>query len=253
MNGPRATGFGLLLGLAFAAFFMPAAQFMPVAMAQVGPPGGPSGRPPPSGTNPNRQPLPDQSISPRTSDPEAYDAIDLFSRLCVSTHGSQVRATAIVGGDDSAIEKMQPGMLRGMENGQVGGTGWIIRMPLGDRILLEFPPDLSCVVRVPHVRAADIEAGFRNLLDQYSASGQFAVHRIADQTQTIDKDGKPTTSERGAPADKLKFHILAYRMSLPDSTETAELVLQTTDSDKTGIQANIVYSLVPGSAGNGAR
>jgi hypothetical protein len=240
MNGPRTTGFGLLLGLAFAAFFMP------VAEAQTGRP------PPPSGSNPNREPLPDQSISPRTADPEAYDSIDLFSRLCVSTHGSQVRASAIVGEDDSAIEKMQPGMLRGMEGGQVGGVGWIIRMPLGDRILLEFPPDGSCVVRAPHVRAAEIEAGFRNLLDQYSANSQFAVRRIADQIRTIDADGKPVTSERGDKAAKLKFHILAYRMSLPDSTEAAELVLQTTDSDKTGIQANIVYSLVRDSAGNGA-
>jgi hypothetical protein len=248
MNGPRATGLGLLLGLAFAAFFMPA------ALAQIGPPGGPSGRPqPPGGANPNREPLPDQSISPRTTDPEAYDSIDLFSRLCVSTHGSQVRATAIVGEGDSAIEKMQPGMLRGMENGQVGGTGWIIRMPLGDRIVLEFPPDGSCVVRAPHVRAAEIEAGFRNLLDQYSANGQFAVHRIADQTQTVGPDGKPVPSERGDKADRLKVHILAYRMSLPDSSEAAELVLQTTDSEKANIQANIVYSLVPGSAGNGAR
>ncbi len=248
MNGPRATGLGLLLSLAFAAFFMPASIFfMPKAMAQSGRP------PPPSGTNPNREPLPDQSISPRTADPEAYDSIDLFSRLCVSTRGSQVRATAIVGEGDSAIEKMSAGMLRGMENGQIGGTGWIIRMPLGDRILLEFPPDGSCVVRAPHVRAAEIEAGFRNLLDQYGASGQFTVHRVADQTQTIDPDGKPVTSERGDKANKLKFHILAYRMSLPDSTEAAELVLQTTDSDKTGIQANIVYSLVPDSAGNGAR
>ena len=239
MNGPRATGFGLMLTLAFAAFFLAP------ALGQS--------RPPPSGANPNREPLPDQSVSPRSADPEAYDSIDLFSRLCVSTHGSQVRATAIVGGDDSAIEKMPPGMLKGMENGQTGGTGWIIRMPLGDRILLEFPPDGSCVVRAPHVRAAEIENGFRNLLDQYSANGQFAVHRIADQTRTIDPDGKPVSSERGNSANNLKFHILAYHMSLPDSTGAAELVLQTTDSDKTGIQANIVYSQVPESAGNGTR
>jgi len=235
MNGPRATGFGLLLGLALAAFFMSPAQ------AQFG-------HQQPSGANPNRDPLPDQSVSPRTADPEAYDAIDLFSRLCVSTHGSQARAAGIVGDGDTAIEKMTPALLRGMENGQNGGVGWIIRMPLGDRILLEFPPDGSCVVRAPHVKAAEIEAGLRNLLDQYSSNGQFVVHRIADQTRTIDADGKPVEGQK-PPHDALKFHIVAYRMSLPDTTEAAEMVLQTTDSDKTGIQANIVYTAVPDSAG----
>ncbi len=142
---------------------------------------------PQSGTNPNQSPIPDKSASPRTIDPEAYDAIDLYSRLCVSTRGDRARATAIVGDGDTAIEKMDEPLLRGMENGKSGGIGWIIRMPLGDRILLEFPPDGGCIVRAPRVKTSEMESAFRNLLDQFSASGQFTVHRVADQTKTIDE------------------------------------------------------------------
>jgi len=127
MKGPRAFWLGLLSGLALAALFSDA------AMAQ-------SGRSRPSGANPNQTPTPDKSASPRTIDPQAYDAIDLYSRLCVSTRGDRARAVTIVGEGDSAIEKMDPALLRGLENGASGGIGWIIRMPLGDRIILEFPP-----------------------------------------------------------------------------------------------------------------
>jgi hypothetical protein len=242
MKGPRAIGLGLMFGLALAPFFSGAAS------AQSG-----YGRPPPAGTNPNREPLPDQSASPRTVDPEAYDAIDLYSRLCVSTRGDRVRATAIVGDGDTAIEKMDAPLLRGMENGQSGGVGWIIRMPLGDRILLEFPPDGGCIVRAPRVRASEMEKTFRNLLDQYSASGQFTVHRVADQTQSVDPPTRPSGKDAGAkPGEKMKFHILGYRMILPDSGKQAELVLATTESAAANIQATLSYVIQPDSAGNDA-
>ncbi len=258
MKGPRAVGFGLLLGLALAAFFT-SVFFTSGASAQMNYGGGGSqarrGQQP--GAN-NREPIPDKSVSPRASDPEAYDAIDLYSRLCVSTRGDRDRASGIVGDGDTAIEKMDAPLLRGMENGQSGGIGWIIRMPLGDRILLEFPPDGTCVVRAPRVNAGQIETAFRNLLDQYSASGQFAVHRIADQTKTIEPSDKPKErrnepkDEQSGPDDKLKFHILAYSMVLPDSGKAAQLVLATTDSRSTSIQATISFSVPPETAGNDA-
>ena len=66
MTGPRAFWLGILPAVAFAALFSGAAA------AQSG-----YGRSRPSGTNPNQSPIPDQSASPRTIDPQAYDAIDL--------------------------------------------------------------------------------------------------------------------------------------------------------------------------------
>lgn len=247
MRGPRAIGLGLMSGLALAAFFSGA------ALAQPGSPGGYGPRPQPPGVNPNRAPLPDDSASPRTVDPEAYDAIDLYSRLCVSTRGDRARATSIVGEGDSAIEKMDAPLLRGMENGQSGGIGWIIRMPLGDRILLEFPPDGGCVVRAPRVRASEMESTFRNLLDQYSASGQFTVRRVADQMQSIDSPARQPGKDAGVrPSEKMKFHILGYRMMLPDSGKQAELVLATTESPAANIQATLSFVIQPDSAGNAA-
>src|SRR5579859_974713 len=166
MKGLRAFWIGILPALAFAALFSAAAA------AQSG-----YGRSRPSGVNPNQSPIPDQSASPRTIDPEAYDAIDLYSRLCVSTRGDRTRAQTIVGEGDSAIETMDAPLLRGLENGKSGGVGWIIRMPLGDRIILEFPPDGTCIVRAPRVKSSEMENAFRNLLDQFAASGQFTVRR----------------------------------------------------------------------------
>ena len=244
MKWPRAIGFGLLLGLALAAFFTSAAS----AQMNYGGGGSQARRGQQPGVN-NREPIPDKSVSPRSTDPEAYDAIDLYSRLCVSTRGDRDRAIGIVGDGDTAIEKMDAPLLRGMESGRSGGVGWIIRMPLGDKILLEFPPDGTCVVRAPRVNAREIETAFRNLLDQYSASGQFAVHRIADQTKTIESSDKPKErhdepkDEQSGPDDKLKFHILAYSMVLPDSGKSAQLVLATTDSRSTSIQATISFAV----------
>jgi len=246
MKRPRAIGLGPLFGLTLVVFFSAA------ALAQSGSPGSYGGRRQPQGVNPNQAPLPDDSASPRTVDPEAYDAIDLYSRLCVSTHGDRARATAIVGEGDTAIEKMDAPLLRGMENGQSGGIGWIIRMPLGDRILLEFPPDGGCIVRAPRVKASEMENTFRNLLDQYSASGQFTVRRVADQMQSIDAPKRSDRDTDRKADEKMKFHILGYRMELPDSGKQAELVLATTESEAANIQATLSFVIKPDSAGNAA-
>ncbi|HEX4506103.1 MAG TPA: hypothetical protein VH722_10270 [Alphaproteobacteria bacterium] len=201
------------------------------------------------GANPNQSPIPDKSASPRAIDPEAYDSIDLYSRLCVSTRGDRARAVAIVGSGDSAIETMDAPLLRGLENGKSGGIGWIIRMPLGDRILLEFPPDGTCIVRAPRVKVSEMENAFRNLLDQFSASGQFVVHRVADQTQSYDAPpGNPGDKHMAKAGEKMKFHVLAYHMTLPDSDRPAELVLATTDSPAANIQATMSFVVMPDSA-----
>jgi hypothetical protein len=234
MKGPRA----YWLAVTLAALFAGAAQ----AQSDYG-------RSRPSGANPNQSPIPDQSASPRSIDPQAYDAIDLYSRLCVSTRGDRARAEGIVGEGDTAIEKMDAPLLRGLENGQSGGIGWIIRMPLGDRILLEFPPDGACIVRAPRVKTSEMENAFRNLLDQFSASGQFIVRRVADRTESIDEPADKNDRQH-RPGDKLKFHILGYRMTLPDTGKQAELVLATSDSPGANIQATMSFAIPPDGAGN---
>jgi hypothetical protein len=236
MKGPRAFWLAVTL----------AALFAGAAAAQSG-----YGRSRQSGSSSNQAPVPDQSASPRSIDPEAYDAIDLYSRLCVSTRGDRARATAIVGEGDTAIEKMDPALLRGLEDGKSGGIGWIIRMPLGDRIVLEFPPDGTCIVRAPRVKTSEMENAFRNLLDQFSASGQFVVRRVADRTQSYDPP--PDKNDQGRhPGEKIKFHILGYRMTLPDSGKQAELVLATSDSPGANIQATMSFVIPPDGAGNAA-
>jgi hypothetical protein len=246
-SGRRRGGWSwAILGLALAV------SFAADALAQTG--GGFGGGRRGQAGNQNSTPLPDKSVNPRTSDPEAYDAIDLFSRLCVSTQGSRARAIGIVGDGDTAIEKMEPPLLRGLEGGQSGGIGWIIRMPLGDKILLEFPPDGSCIVRAPRVSAAQLEAAFRNLLDQYSASGQFEIKREGEQTKAIDPPGsKPSGDEADArPNDTLrkvsekpKLHIVVYTMKLPDVAQTAQLAVATTDAKTVSIQGVLSYAMLP--------
>ncbi len=242
--------FGLLLALSVASD----------AFAQLGGPGGGSqgggsggygGRRGQQGTQ-NSNPMPDPSSSPRTSDPEAHDAIDLFSRLCVSTQGNRERAVGIVGEGDSAVEKMEAPLLRGLENGQSGGIGWIIRMPLGEKILLEFPPDGACIVRAPRVNAAQLETAFRNLLDQYAASGQFTVKREGEQTKAIDPPGaksaepeKKSSNDFRRDVDKLKYHLVVYSMDLPDIGRTAQLVVATTDAKTVSIQGVLSYAVAP--------
>lgn len=251
--GPRGARLGLFLG--------PALIFATVAGAsaqQTGQGGGGFGGGGTGGggrhgsqNGPSRTPMPDSSSSPRTSDPEAYDAIGLFSRLCVSTQGDRARAVGIVGDDDPAIEKMDAPLLRGMENGQTGGIGWIIRMPLGDKLLLEFPPDGSCIVRAPRVSSAQMDKAFHNLLDQYAASGQFDIAREGEQTQPIEPAVKPAAggaSPEQNPRkrdEKQKYRIQVYSMKLPDLDRKVQLVLATTESEAVSIQGVLSYAIQP--------
>ncbi len=188
-------------------------------------------------------------VMPRGTDPEAHDAIDLFARLCVSTRGDRARGVSIIGEGDSAIEKMDDPLLRGLEGGASGGIGWIVRMPLGDKILLEFPPDGSCIVRAPRVNNAQLEFALRNLLDQYSASGQFLVHRAGDGTKTIKVAPRRADGEAGAAgeqdktAEKVKYHIVSYNMILPDTGRTADLMVATTDSGNVSIQGVLSFQI----------
>jgi hypothetical protein len=261
MKRPRPIGVGFFTALVCAVIFAP------YASAQSGGgPGGDSGSPGrrgQQGATRNREPLPDQSASPRTSDPEGHDAIDLYSRLCVSTRGNREQAKGIIGDGDSAIEKMTEPMLRGLENGQPGGMGWIIRMPLGDRILVEFTGDGTCLVRAPRANAGQIEAGFQTLLEQYAASGQFDVRRGGEQTKAFDMPAKSggaqpdepseKVDERHKDANKLKVHFIYYTMTMPDTGRTAELGIATTDSKSVQVQATITYAMRPIGAGLGGR
>jgi hypothetical protein len=277
MNGPRAFGFGLLLALALAAFFMPDASAQlsggdgsgstaggPGNGGVGGPNGGGMGGGGMGGgrrggqSARNHDLLPDQSASPRATDPEGRDAIELYSRLCVSTRGNREQATGIIGDADSAIEKLTEGQLRGLEGGKPGGVGWIIRMPLGDRIIIEFTGDGTCIVRAPRTVPSQIEAAFQDLLNQYSASSQFDVRRGGETTKAFDQPGKPETNdagakdERHAAAGKLKVHFIFYTMHLPDTGRTAELGIATTDSREAQIQATMTYLIRPENAGAAA-
>ena len=242
MKGPRALGWSFCSALAFAALFASAALFTSGAWAQGDLSIGPGGR----------QPIPDKSASPRTTDPQAYDAIDLFSRICVSTHGDRAQTEGIVGDGDAAIEKMEPALVRGLENGVGGGIGWIINMPLGDRILLELPAAGGCLVRAPRVNTAQLENAFRNLMEQYTGSGRFGIRRLGDQTKTIDEPARPAgpNGRPAQPAEKVKFHVLAYRMTIPDSGESAEILLVSTDSQIPMVQATLSFALVPDKPGS---
>jgi hypothetical protein len=226
MKRPLAAVFGVCLGLALAAFFAPETQAQAFSTS--------------------RQPIPDKTASPRTTDPQAYDAIDLFSRVCVSTRGDRTRATSIIGSGDSAIEPMEEGLLHALE-GEPGGIGWIIRMPLGDKILVELPGAGGCAVRAPRVNTQQLEAAFRNLLEQYGASERFVIRRLGDQTKTVDEPAQPAgpNGRPALPAEKLKFHIVAYRMTLPDSGQTADLVLASTESQRPLVQATLSFMLRP--------
>ena len=186
----------------------------------------------------------DDSTARKALGAEEHDAIDLYSRLCVSTRGDRARVTGIIGEGDSAVEKMEPPVLRGLENGASGGVGWIIRMPLGEKLLMEFPPGGACIVRAPRIDPAQLEGAFQNLLDQYGASDQFKVRRVGDETKTVDTDGRPVDS-RAKTKDKLKYHFVLYKMTLPDTDNIAELGLATTDSRSVSIQATLSFQVLP--------
>jgi len=99
-----------------------------------------------------------------------------------------------------------------------------------------------------------MENAFRNLLDQFAASGQFVVRRVADQNQSYDASGEKSSDERQRrPGGKITFHILGYRMTLPDTGRQAELVLATSDSPAANIQATISFVIPPEGAGNPPR
>jgi hypothetical protein len=271
MKGPRAFGFRFLLCLVLAAFFVSDAwaQTDGGSSSQGGSQGGGLGGGPGGGlgggrrgqgggSGRKREPLPDESASPRASGPEERDAVELYSRLCVSTRGNRAQAVGIVGEGDSAIEKLTEPMLRGLESGQSGGIGWIIRMPLGDRIIVDFTPDGTCIVRAPRINPHEIEGVFQDLLDQYAASGQFNVHHGGEQTKTFDDPGKPANGsganassgdERHRAADKLKVHFIYYTMTLPDTGRTVELGIATTDSRSAQIQGTLTYATRPQNAG----
>jgi hypothetical protein len=198
-----------------------------------------------------------QAEQPRGLDPEAHDAIDLFSHLCVSTRGDRAVVAGIIGEGDTAVEKMDEKLLRGLENGKPGGVGWIIRMPLGEKLLIDLPAGGACVVRAPRVESAAIEGAFRNLLDQYAASGQFTVRRAGEQTKIVDIDGKPYDDGAAAAApakdgrgpgidNRPKFHFVVYRMEWPDPGKAAELALAATDSRLVSIQATLSFSVLAG-------
>jgi hypothetical protein len=221
----------MVLGLAAAS------SFSHDALAQMGGQrGGRSGQ--------NQSPLigPNAPTGPKVTDPESHDAIDLFSHLCVSTRGDRARAIAIIGEGNGAIEKMDEPLLRGLEDGKSGGMGWIIRMPLGEKILLEFPAGGACLVRAPRVDPAQLEAAFRNLLDQYAANELLKVKREGDQTKTVEADIRPKEGE--APVkQKLKYHIVAYSMAMPDIGGTAMLALASTDAKNISIQATLSFEI----------
>ena len=122
-------------------------------------------------------------------------------------------------------------------------------MPLGDAILVDFPATGACVVHVPRVGPAQLENAYRNLLDQYASSGQFEVKREGEQTKTMKSDGESAGrmpgDDRRHSAGKLKYHFLAYSMSLPDIERSAELVLATSESQAVSFQGVLSFEIAP--------
>jgi hypothetical protein len=169
-----------------------------------------------------------ETIRPSTTDVEAHDATELFSHLCVTTRGDRARAMQIIGDGDSAIEKLDDKALLELQGGKPGGVGWTIRMPLGEKLLVEFTPRGTCIVRAPRVNPASLEMALLNLLDEISASGQFKVRRLDDDTKTI---------------NKMKYHFVTYGVRLPDTGETAEIGVATTDAKSGVIQGTLTYEV----------
>ncbi len=200
------------------------------------------------GANPSSPRIgPGSPTGPKTADPESEDAIALFSRLCVSTRGDRARAAGILSGEDTAVEKMEPGLARQLENGKPGGIGWLIRMPLGEKLLVDYPAAGGCYVRAPRVVARDLEAKFRNLLDQFAADDQFSVRRDSDETRSVDAPKRPGEPPRSPEnllktEPKMKLHILGYVMTSPGESP-AELTVVTTDSPDVQIQGILSYDI----------
>jgi hypothetical protein len=159
-------------------------------------------------------------------DPEARDAVDLFSRVCLSTRGDRAQATAIMDTGGSAVEPLDAKLLPQLQGGKPGGVGWKIRMPSGEQLLIDFAPDGACMVRAPRVQAQALEARLDELLDQVSASGRFKVHPRGGEVKTI---------------DKLKYRFISYSMGLPDTGNTADILAATTDAKDVLIQGTLSF------------
>lgn len=168
---------------------------------------------------------------PRIGDPEAHDAVDLFSRLCVSTRGDRSRAIEILGDGDSAIEKLDERTVRQFQGGRVGGAAWTIRMPLGEKLIVEFEPSGSCIVRAPRVDALSLEDGLRNFLAEIAANGEFKVRRAGDDEKTV---------------DKRKYHLVTYSMRLPDTDQKVEVAVATTEAKDAFVQGSLTYEILAG-------
>ena len=162
---------------------------------------------------------------PMRTDPESHDALELFSRLCIATRGDRARTTAIIGEDDGTVERLSDEHLQGPN-----GAGWIIRMPLGDKLLVEFLASGACVVRAPRVDSDTLEFGLKTLLESVASSGQFKVRPEGEDTKTI---------------DKVKFHFVTYGLRLPDTGAIVEVGVATTDERKVSIQGTLSYVPLP--------
>lgn len=166
---------------------------------------------------------------PNETDPEARDAVELFSRFCISTHADRARVVEIIGSGDSSVEKLDERTVLQLQNGKPGGIAWTLRMPLGEKLILEFAAAGTCIVRAPRVEGSALERGLDNLLEEIGSGGQFKVRRIADDTKAI---------------EKRKYHFVSYSMRLPDSGQTAEIGVATTDAKDAFIQGSLTYAMI---------
>ncbi len=165
---------------------------------------------------------------PKFTDPEAHDAVELFSRFCVSTRGDRGRVINIIGSGDPTVEKLDDKTVLQLQNGKPGGIAWTLRMPLGEKLVLEFAGSGTCIVRAPRVEGASLERGLDNLLTEIAASDRFKIRQTGDDTKTI---------------AKRKYHFITYSMRLPDTGQVAEIGIATTDSKDGVIQGSLTYAM----------
>jgi hypothetical protein len=165
---------------------------------------------------------------PKFTDPEAHDAVELFSRFCLSTRGDRARVADIMDSGDPTVEKLDDGTILRLQNGKPGGIGWTLRMPLGEKLVLEFAGSGTCIVRAPRVEGPSLERGLDNLLAEIGSSGRFKVRLTGDDTKTI---------------GKRKYHFVTYAMRLPDTGQTAEIGVATTDAKDGVIQGSLTYAM----------
>jgi hypothetical protein len=169
-----------------------------------------------------------QEKKPKMTDAEAQDAVDLFSRLCFSTRGDRARTASIIETGGSAVEPLDDKLLPTLHGGKPGGVGWKIRMPLGEDLVVDFPPDGTCIVRAPKVDADALEADLAELLDQISASGAFKVRYQGDETKTV---------------DNMKYRFSTYTVGLPDTGNRAIVLMAATDSKEVLLQGSLSFKI----------